>query len=53
MLQRIDPHHAASSAAATRARVFAFIELSLVTWTCIYFALIAFSVGLIPTRASP
>jgi O-antigen ligase len=43
MLQRTDPHHAASSAAATRARVFAFIELSLVTWACIYFALIAVS----------
>jgi O-antigen ligase len=43
MLQRIDPRHAASSAAATRARVFAFIELSLVTWACIYLALIAVS----------
>ena len=43
MLQRIDPQHPASPAAATRARVFAFIELSLVTWACIYFALIAIS----------
>jgi O-antigen ligase len=43
MLQRTDPRSAASSAAATRARVFAFIELSLVTWACIYFALIAVS----------
>jgi len=43
MLQRIDPPRAASSAAATRARVFKFVELSLVTWACIYFALIAVS----------
>ena len=43
MLQRIDPGRAASSAAATRARVFAFIELSLVTWACIYLALVVVS----------
>ena len=43
MLQRIDPRGGTSRAAATRARVFAFIELSLVTWACVYLALIAVS----------
>ena len=43
MLQRIDPRAGAGRAAATRARVFAFVELSLVTWACVYFALVAVS----------
>jgi len=43
MLQRIDPRAGASRAAATRARVFAFVELSLVIWACVYFALVAVS----------
>jgi O-antigen ligase len=42
MRQRIDPRRAAS-AAATRARVFAFIELSLATWACVYLALVVAS----------
>jgi O-antigen ligase len=43
MLQRIDSRGSASKAAATRARVFAFLELSLATWACVYFALIVAS----------
>jgi O-antigen ligase len=42
MLQRIDPRRTAPPA-ASRARVFAFSELSLATWACIYFALIVAS----------
>ena len=43
MLQRIDPRAGAGRAAAMRARVFAYVELSLVIWACVYFALIAIS----------
>ena len=43
MLQRIDPRAGAGRAAAMRARVFAYVEISLVTWACLYFALNAVS----------
>src|SRR4029453_5073118 len=42
MLQRIDPATPLRSAsgAATRARVFALLRFSLLSWACVYFALI-------------
>jgi hypothetical protein len=41
MLQRIDPRAGGARAAAMRARVVAFVELSLVTWGSGYLARIA------------
>ena len=42
MLKRIDTASVTQhSAAAARARVFAFIRLCLVTWACVHFALVA------------
>lgn len=43
MLRRINPRGAPGGAAQLRRRVFAFLELALVTWACVYLALIAVS----------